>query len=100
MATDGETDVVVMLEDFENALQELVPSVSQTEMEHYRSVQARFTKGVDKNRETSTNDRFQSLIAQSWDLRNRPTRHNDEVVLGPIEQNSDKGKGRALVDVD
>lgn len=100
MATDGETDVVVALEDFENALQELVPSVSQTEMEHYRSVQARFTKGVDKNREALTNDEFQTLIAQPSDLRNGPTRHNDEAVLGPIEKNLDKGKGRATVDVD
>ena len=100
MVTDGETDVVVSFKDFENALRELVPSVSQTEMEHYRSVQARFTKGVDKTREALANDNPQSLIAQSSDLRNGPSHHNYEAVLGPIAKNLEKGKGRVPVDVD
>lgn len=100
MVTDGETDVVVAFEDFENALRELVPSVSRIEMEHYRSVQARFTKGVDKNREALANDHPQSSIVQSLDLRNGPSRHNYEAVLGPIAKNLEKGKGRVPVDVD
>jgi peroxin-6 len=98
MVTDDETDVVVALEDFENALRELVPSVSQTEMEHYRSVQAHFTKGGDKNHEALMNDKPQSLITQSSDLRNGPSHHNDEAVLGPTK-NLDKGKGRVPVEI-
>ena len=98
MATDGETDVVVALEDFENALRELVPSVSQTETEHYRTVQARFTTGVDKNHGALTNDKPQSLIAQSSDLRNGPSHENEEPVFGPTK-NLDKGKGRVPVSV-
>ena len=100
MATDDETDVVVALEDFENALQELVPSVSQTEMEHYRSVQARFAKGVDRNGQGLKNDEPLSLTTWSSDLRDGPHHHNDEAVLGPIAKELDKGKGRVPVDVD
>jgi len=42
MAIDEDTDITVSREDFLSALRELVPSVSQTEMEHYRLVQQRF----------------------------------------------------------
>jgi peroxin-6 len=42
MATADDTDITVSREDFLTALQELVPSVSQTEMEHYRLVQEKF----------------------------------------------------------
>jgi len=100
MAADDETDVVVALEDFENALRELVPSVSQTEMEHYRSVQARFAKGADKKGETLTSDKPLSLTARFPDLRNGPFYHDDEAVLGPIARNLDKGKGRVPLDDD
>jgi len=100
MATDSETDVVVVVGDFENALRELMPSVSQTEMEHYRSVQARFTKGVDKNGGALTDDNPLSLTAQFSDLRNGPSHPNGEAVLGPIAKILDKGKGRVPVAVD
>jgi peroxin-6 len=48
MATDEDTDITVTREDFISALKELVPSVSQTEMEHYRQVQKRFSEEVHK----------------------------------------------------
>ena len=44
MATESETDVLVSQKDFELALKELVPSVSASEMDHYRQVQQRFAK--------------------------------------------------------
>lgn len=44
MATQEDTEVVVAQEDFLAALRELVPSVSQIEMEHYRQVQKRFAE--------------------------------------------------------
>lgn len=37
-------EVLVMQQDFEAALNQLVPSVSQAEMEHYARVQERFSK--------------------------------------------------------
>ncbi|OCH95204.1 AAA-domain-containing protein [Obba rivulosa] len=44
LATAAETEVLVSQEDFEAALVELVPSVSQAEMEHYARIQQRFSK--------------------------------------------------------
>lgn len=43
MTAPADLDVRVSRTDFEAALAELVPSVSAQEMEHYRSVQARFS---------------------------------------------------------
>ncbi|EJD02070.1 AAA-domain-containing protein [Fomitiporia mediterranea MF3/22] len=43
LASPRETDVVVSEIDFKEALQELVPSVSQAEMEHYNEIQQRFS---------------------------------------------------------
>jgi hypothetical protein len=99
MAADEETEVMVVFEDFENALWELVPSVSQPEMEHYRLIQTRFAKGVDKNGEAATSDKALSLASQLSDLRNGPSHHNVEAV-GRIAKKLDKGKGRVPVDVD
>ncbi|EMD34491.1 hypothetical protein CERSUDRAFT_97749 [Gelatoporia subvermispora B] len=44
LATAADTEVLVSQEDFEAALQELVPSVSQAEMDHYARIQQRFSK--------------------------------------------------------
>nr|AXF50743.1 AAA protein [Inonotus obliquus] len=49
MASSSETDVVVSLEDFGDALRELVPSVSQAEMDHYREIQKRFSQGFENH---------------------------------------------------
>ena len=43
LATPEETAVLVSEEDFNAALRELVPSVSQAEMEHYARIQERFS---------------------------------------------------------
>lgn len=44
LATPEEIRVTVTAEDFDTALQNLVPSVSEAEMEHYRLVQQKFTQ--------------------------------------------------------
>ncbi|KAI5900026.1 AAA-domain-containing protein [Schizophyllum commune H4-8] len=44
LASPKEIEVLVRSEDFEVALRNLVPSVSQAEMEHYREVQKRFSQ--------------------------------------------------------
>ncbi|KZT66717.1 AAA-domain-containing protein [Daedalea quercina L-15889] len=44
LATPAEMEVLVTQRDFEAALKELIPSVSQAEMEHYARVQQRFSK--------------------------------------------------------
>lgn len=43
MAEDDDLAIKVSREDFEDALRELVPSVSMQEMQHYRQVQAKFS---------------------------------------------------------
>jgi len=49
IAQPSETDVLVSQQDFEGALAELVPSVSQHEMRHYAEVQQKFSsKAVQK----------------------------------------------------
>ena len=49
LASADDTAVHVSQEDFDHALDSLVPSVSQAEMEHYRQIQKHFSQGaVDK----------------------------------------------------
>ncbi|KLO07022.1 AAA-domain-containing protein [Schizopora paradoxa] len=50
MAEPSDTDVLVSSVDFEQALAELVPSVSQSELEHYKAVQQRFTNDAPAKR--------------------------------------------------
>lgn len=44
IATPADIEVLVSEEDFSSALRELVPSVSEAEMEHYARIQQRFSK--------------------------------------------------------
>lgn len=44
MASPEDIDVLVSQEDFDTALRDLVPSVSQAEMEHYARVQQQFSR--------------------------------------------------------
>lgn len=74
MATSNDMDVLVSQKDFDRAFHDLVPSVSQSEMDHYRHIQRRFSRkpiGAEK-----TNPGANELV----------TRNNME---------SSKGKGRA-----
>jgi len=43
MAEESEKIVQVTKEDFQNALNELIPSVSEKDLEHYREIQQRFS---------------------------------------------------------
>lgn len=44
MASQEEMEVLVSQEDFERAFRDLVPSVSQSEMDHYATIQSRFSR--------------------------------------------------------
>ncbi|KAI0373357.1 AAA-domain-containing protein [Pilatotrama ljubarskyi] len=54
LATPAETEVLVSEEDFNAALRELVPSVSQAEMDHYARIQQRFSNQSLTAKEGST----------------------------------------------
>ncbi|CAE6348324.1 unnamed protein product [Rhizoctonia solani] len=60
LATPAEVDVLVNRDDFERALGELVPSVSASELEHYREVQQKFASStinsVEKEQDKSEED--------------------------------------------
>ena len=78
MATPEEIDVLVSKVDFELALSELVPSVSQGEMDHYREVQKKFASDTI------------NAIKEGEDT--------DEPELTAAQQpRPDKGKGKARV---
>lgn len=49
LATPSEMEVVVSQKDFEDAFNELTPSVSQEELAHYAAVQQQFTKTSSEN---------------------------------------------------
>lgn len=77
MATEEDTDITVTRDDFMAALEELVPSVSQTEMEHYRLVQEKFA------------DNTKHTVDQDTDS---PLRENEGFQVTTDK----KGKGRAV----
>jgi peroxin-6 len=86
MATELESKIEVSRQDFLSALKELVPSVSQTEMEHYRQVQKKFAEGAHKDEESSTMPN--RLVEEEGG-------DGENMVLGPITKDR-KGKGRVV----
>lgn len=77
MADPNSLNIKVSKQDFEEALKELVPSVSIQEMQHYRQVQAKFSsppkeeeKGEEKQAATGNGD---MSMAQLQELYHRAT---------------------------
>lgn len=98
IATQDEIQVKVSRADFESALNELIPSVSEQEMQHYRRVQAQFSgpQGEDKGAEVqdaesgTIGDLANKLMQQSQlDARPNGVQHEPNVGV------SSKGKGKA-----
>ncbi|PVF99114.1 AAA-domain-containing protein [Serendipita vermifera] len=83
MAMDEDTDITVTREDFVSALKELVPSVSQTEMEHYRQVQKRFSEEVHKDTDEEVEEGAGAAYTLNWE---EPEPRPKDI----------KGKGRAV----
>lgn len=91
LSTPEDILVEVCEQDFERALSELVPSVSQGELEHYQSVRALFEGNLKK----VDNDYHEDLSEESMD--------DEESLLGPVEKDMEpngivngniKGKGK------
>jgi peroxin-6 len=78
LAKPEELEVLVSQEDFERALEELVPSVSASEMDHYASVQQQFaTETINSKQNTKPNGVFADQIQET------------------VPSKVDKGKGKA-----
>lgn len=76
MATSEDTEVLVTHDDFERAFHGLVPSVSPSEMDHYKRIQHHFS-----HKSTGVGN-------ASFDVRSNIESGNDMTSM--------KGKGRAV----
>lgn len=97
MATSEETDVLVSRKDFELALSELVPSVSQGEMDHYAEVQRKFASDTIN----AIKDKEDTEAAPQSPLSNITNSHQlldagDSVMVADLVSRVDKGKGKAI----
>ncbi|GJN93762.1 hypothetical protein Rhopal_006819-T1 [Rhodotorula paludigena] len=80
MATPQEIEVLVAQQDFEAALAELVPSVSQAEMLHYKTVQSRFSAETLNSDEKLAEKEATAAAASSSAAR------AGSAIAGPVEQ--------------
>ncbi|KAG9287545.1 hypothetical protein G9A89_019606 [Geosiphon pyriformis] len=78
LSTMEDTHVEVMQEDFERALAELVPSVSEKELEHYRSVKKRFTQEGLKQVDQKTE--FDSISSDNSNVGNVDRKGKSKIV--------------------
>lgn len=81
LATPAEIDVLVNGDDFGRALDELVPSVSASELEHYREVQQKFASSTINSAE------------KEEALKQASSTDDEDVDTAP---RVDKGKGKAV----
>ncbi|CAG8505257.1 3910_t:CDS:10 [Diversispora eburnea] len=81
LASPEDTLVEVIQEDFEKALRELVPSVSEKELEYYRTVQMRFTQQVESKQQQMNKEEPNIVINQSPQL-NPPLEYNEQINIG------------------
>ncbi|BGP19899.1 hypothetical protein JCM10213_008627 [Rhodosporidiobolus nylandii] len=72
LATPAEIEVLVGQQDFDAALAELVPSVSQAEMQHYKIVQQRFSSSTMNSEEKLAEKEEQATAAAASRLQPPP----------------------------
>lgn len=92
LATPAEVAVLVSQQDFQDALAELVPSVSQAEMQHYARVQQQFSGATmnsgDKLEEKMRKEREKVAVEGATTI--------GELVDVQEARRAAKGKGRAV----
>lgn len=108
MATPDDVEVLVAQEDFEKALAELQPSVSVSELEHYKAVQGKFssqTMNAPKEKAQPADGPSEGTATVPGKGKGkgkgkaRADPDEDGVLAGPIEAvapRRDKGKGKAV----
>ena len=62
MASPSDITVAVSRQDFELALRELTPSVSQAEMEHYARIQSRFSRKPSDNKKSKGKGKARAMF--------------------------------------
>lgn len=94
MALPHELEVYVTQSDFERALQELAPSVSEEDMMHYERVQRQF-KDVTMNAESLLGDHMDVAIATPVKSDGILDGHSYEVRDGKKDEGKGKSKGKS-----
>lgn len=81
LATPAEIDVLVNSDDFERAQNELVPSVSASELEHYREVQQKFASStINSAEKEETLQELASVQDEDEDLAPRVNKGKGKAV--------------------
>ncbi|WRT70350.1 uncharacterized protein IL334_007348 [Kwoniella shivajii] len=93
IATQEEIEVKVTKEDFINALNKLIPSVSKHEMEHYERVQQEF-KGfsIGKSAEPTADEADQDITRHGYAVNGVDAHRGESKNMGNGDR---KGKGKA-----
>ncbi|MCO5598679.1 hypothetical protein L7F22_052777 [Adiantum nelumboides] len=98
IALPTDLDVKVSRIDFEAALAELVPSVSSQEMEHYRSVQQKFSntdsKSEAESKSETQNNKQNGTLHEPIEFDNRTM----ESILAAMKNSSLNGNGSGTVE--
>jgi peroxin-6 len=89
-------EIVVQAEevDFVKALEELIPSVSATELEHYSKVREKFEK-VEEEDEIEESDQAVADDAEIESALLEAKRKEEELVKTAMKDRKGKGKARA-----
>ncbi|CAG8526342.1 555_t:CDS:10 [Acaulospora morrowiae] len=108
LATPKDTLVEVTQEDFQRALQELIPSVSEKELEHYRMVQMGFTQQIEGKKIEKGISTMESPLSSNYSHGNngQSSGYANHMNDGNSHSNVDvdnynsvnKGKGKATAD--
>lgn len=103
MATAEEIEVKVSRADFEGALRELTPSVSEAEMEHYREVQAKFsapTKEETEEKQKGVMGEEQLMAALKGAAPNGSGAERDDLrQLLAAHAQASNGKGKQIAEI-
>ncbi|GAA5839198.1 hypothetical protein JCM9279_002624 [Rhodotorula babjevae] len=86
LATPQEIEVLVAQQDFEAALAELVPSVSQAEMLHYKTVQSRFSAET-----LNSDDKLAAKEAEAAAAAKQDSSSAAGALQGPVEHAKPNG---------
>lgn len=100
LAMDEDTDVVVSQQDFEDAMRELVPSVSVKELEHYDRVRRVFEKGEDgsdqKGQKKEGHEALKSLMSKANGTGKASQQHDEDDFVSRTEGLSLNENGKAI----
>ncbi|GAA5891486.1 hypothetical protein JCM8208_007299 [Rhodotorula glutinis] len=87
LATPQEIEVLVAQQDFEAALAELVPSVSQAEMLHYKTVQSRFSaETLNSDDKLAAKEAEAAAAAKQDSSSSSSSAASAGALQGPVEQ--------------